>query len=248
MPTILITGASGGIGAALARAHAARGVHLVLWGRNQPRLEALVDELRALGATAEWCAFDLADIDEMIVRLQEADARLSLDLAYFNAGMGGQSPDDWCAEPPDRVHAMVQVNFTAPVVGASLLANRMAVRRSGHIVLVSSMADSFPLPMSPTYCGTKAGLTMFGEALAIRIKPHKVSVSVVSPGFIDTLMNRGEPFAKPFLMQPDAAAAIIVRKVARRRERIIVPWPFAVLGAVAPLLPRWLVRAVLSRA
>jgi len=247
MTHILITGASSGLGAALARAHAQSGVTLTLWGRNADRLEAVAAACRAANARVETETFDIADVAGLAERLNALDALTPLDLVYFNAGIGGVPPTDWLAEPTGRVHEMALVNFTAPVVGATTLAERMARRGRGQIVLVSSVADSFPLPMAPAYSGTKAGLSMYGEALAIRMRPHGVAVTVVAPGFIDTPMNRDEAFAKPFLMQADAAAAVIVRKVAQQRRRLVLPWPFAVVQAVTSVLPRWLLRGILAR-
>ena len=89
---------------------------------------------------------------------------------------------------------------------------------------------------------------MFAEALGIRMAKHNVRVTLVSPGFIDTAMSRQVPQAKPFLMTADAAAAIIIRKIAKGARRIVVPWQFAVIRAVSNLLPRALVRAILGRA
>ena len=89
---------------------------------------------------------------------------------------------------------------------------------------------------------------MFAEALSIRMARQKVRVTLVSPGFVDTAMSRGVPEAKPFLMTADAAATILVRRIARGDRRIVVPWQFSVIRAAAGLLPRALVRWVLGRA
>jgi short-subunit dehydrogenase len=247
MPHILITGASSGLGAALARKYAGAGTALTLWGRNAQRLAATAAECQSLKASVDTATFDIGDVAQTMERLHALDERMPLDIAYFNAGIGGQSPPDRVAERPERVDEMAKVNFTSPAVGAAVLAERMAGRRQGQIVLVSSIADSFPLPMAPAYSATKAGLSMYGEALGVRVRPHGVFVTVVSPGFIDTPMNSSETFAKPFLMQAEAAATIIVRKVARRRRRVVLPWPFAVVRAAATILPSPLLRAIIAR-
>ena len=246
--TILITGASGGIGAALARALAAPAVTLLLWGRDAARLAETASACAALGAVCETQAFDIRDADDQLARLAAADAQRPIDLAIFNAGLGGSVDDDAQAEDPARARATAEVNFVAPVVGASLIADRMAMRRAGRIVLIGSIAESFPLPMAPTYAATKAGLAMFAEALSIRMAKHGVGVTLVSPGFIDTPMSRAVPEPKPFLMPADAAARAIVRGIATGKRRIVVPWQFAVIRCIARLLPRALLRAILSRA
>ena len=143
---------------------------------------------------------------------------------------------------------MAQVNFTAPVVGASALAGAMARRGRGQIVLIGSIAESFPLPMAPAYAGAKAGLAMFAEALGIRMAPHGVTVTLVSPGFIDTPMSRQVQEPKPFLMTADQAARLIMRKIERHASHIVVPWQFAVIRALSKFLPRPILRLILRGA
>lgn len=241
--TILITGASGGLGAALARALATSGVTLLLWGRDGVRLQALAQDCTALGAVCRTQAFDITDAQAQIAYLASAGA---IDLAIFNAGLGGM-PDKSLAEDPLAALATAQVNFVAPIVGANTIARAMAQRGKGRIVLVSSIAESFPLPMAPTYCATKAGLAQFAQALSIRMARYGVGVTLVSPGFIDTPMSRDVPPPKPFLMQADRAARIIVRGIARGKARIVVPWQFSVIRALARLMPRVLLHAILAR-
>lgn len=245
--TILITGASSGIGAALARAEARAGVTLLLWGRNAARLEEVADACRARGADARSELFDLSDSAGFAAALAAADAATPIDLAIFNAGLGGTAPDMCAAEAPQTARAIAEVNFVAPVIGANLIAEAMAKRGGGQIVLVGSIAESYPLPMAPTYAATKAGLKMFAEALRLRLKKHRVVVTLVSPGFIDTPMSRKVSEPKPFLMTADAAAKVISRRVARGDAAIVVPWQFRVIRAATCLLPRFVLRWALAR-
>ncbi len=246
--TILITGASSGIGASLARVYAAQGTRLVLWGRNEERLNATATECRARGAQIETACFDLAELNQIVENIEAADARNPFDLVVFNAGLGGSLPRDRAAQDVGAAERMVGVNFTAPVVGANLVAERMAKRGHGRIVFVGSIAESFPLPMAPLYAGTKAGLALFAEALELRLAKYGVGVTLVSPGFVDTPMSRSLREPKPFLIGADEAAAIIARKIERGARRIVVPWQFAVIRAAAGLVPRAIIRAVLARA
>jgi len=246
--TILITGASSGIGAALARSYARAGAKLLLWGRDQARLDEVAAQCRALGATAAIQIFDLRDAGGFAAKLMTADAATPIDLVIFNAGLGGSAPDGPPAEAPGAAQAIAEVNFVAPVVGAHVMADAMAKRGGGQIVLVGSIVESYPLPMAPTYAATKAGLRLFAESLGMRLARHGVTVTLVSPGFIDTPMSRQVIEPKPFLISADAAAAVIVRGIAAKAHVIVVPWQFAVMRAVTDLLPRALVRWVLSRA
>ncbi len=243
MGNILISGASSGIGAALAEAYAAPGVELVLWGRDRARLESVAEKCRARGAQAATSCFDLTDLEALHAAL---DIAACPDIAIFNAGLGGSVPHDRVVQEPRAAGRMAMVNFVAPVIGANAMADKMSRRGSGHIVLLGSIAALFPLPMAPTYTGSKAGLKMFAEALDARIRRLGVTVTLVSPGFIDTPMSRTVPEPKPFLINPDKAASVIKRKVARGARYVIVPWQYVAIGALSWLVPKPVVRAVLS--
>jgi short-subunit dehydrogenase len=245
---ILITGASSGLGAALARAHARAGVTLVLWGRDAARLNATALHCREQGAATQTDNFDLRDPKGLVDRLAACGSQAPIDLAIFCAGIGGTVPANQFAQDPGIAEAMAQVNFVSPAIGANFLSGVMAGRGHGHIVLVGSVAESFPLPMAPIYSGSKAGLAMFAEALGLRVARHGVAVTLVSPGFIDTPMSRPLTQAKPFLMSADRAAEIIARELKRRPARITVPWQFAWIRALAKCLPHPLLRQILRRA
>jgi short-subunit dehydrogenase len=223
-------------------------VTLLLWGRDGARLEECARTCRALGAQCQTESFDLRDAEAQLARLASADAATPIDIAIFNAGLGGTAPDDAIAETPEASRAVAEVNFLAPIMGANAVAPAMASRGRGQIVLIGSIAESYPLPMAPTYAASKAGLRMFAQALDIRLAGRGVTVTLVSPGFVDTAMSRQLTEPKPFLISADAAAAVIARGIARRARTIVVPWQFRVLRALTDLLPRALVRRVLSRA
>jgi short-subunit dehydrogenase len=244
---ILITGASSGIGAALAQVYAAPDRQFILWGQNAERLAATAEQCRARGAVVETASFDLTDFDRLIAMLEAADRQYPLDLAIFNAGLGGSLPRQRTGQDVHLVQRMAGVNFTAPVIGANFVAQCMAGRGSGRIVLIGSVAGSYPLPMAPVYSGTKAGLALFAEALRLRLRKIGVAVTLVSPGFVDTPMSRSLKEPRPFLITADKAAQIIARRIARGARHIVVPWQFAVIGFAVRFLPRALLRAVLSR-
>ncbi|MBV9330095.1 MAG: SDR family NAD(P)-dependent oxidoreductase, partial [Alphaproteobacteria bacterium] len=215
---IMITGASSGIGAALAEAYATPGRRLILCGRDTMRLSGVAQKCSAKGAVAVPIEFDLHRVDEVAKHLIDADTASPIDLAIFNAGLGGTTPAADIVETPKRALEVATVNFTAAVVGATAIAERMARRGRGHIVFISSIAETFPLPMAPTYSGSKAGLRMFAEALALALEKYGVRVTVVAPGFVDTPMSRQVTASKPFMVSSERAAKSI-RKIIERRRR-----------------------------
>jgi short-subunit dehydrogenase len=241
--SILITGASSGIGAALARRYAAPGVRLLLWGRHEARLAAVAETCKAKGAAVSVEAFDMRQADALKARLEALDETPTL--AILNAGVGGVPDAE--AETPAHVETIAAVNFTAPLLAATLLSRAMASRGNGHIVLMGSIADSIPLPMAPSYAASKAGLAMFAEALGLKLAGTGVAVTLVSPGFIDTPMSQGLDNPRPFLVSAEAAADILFRKLARRPARIVIPWQFAVIGWLVRTLPRALLYPILKR-
>jgi len=247
MQTVLITGASSGIGKALAEVYARPGNQLILWGRNQERLEEVAKNCRTRGSPVESDSFDISDLDALEQKLVASDAQLPIDLAIFNAGIGGSLSRDCLTQSPEATRNMIAVNLAAPLVGANLLAARMARRRNGHIVFVGSIAGNFPLPMAPAYSATKAGVALFAEALRLRLERYGVRVTLVAPGFVDTPMSQALNEPTPFLISSDTAAGIIAKAIDRGAGEIVLPWQFAVLLRAASFMPRSIIRAVLAR-
>lgn len=241
---IFITGASSGLGAALAKAYAADDVALILCGRNQARLEQTAAECRSRGATTTLSVFDLRDDRHLVKLIRDVDLGGPIDLAIFNAGVGGVTPAKELTETTDRADEVARVNFLSPVVGATLVGNLMATRKHGRIVLIGSVTESIPLPMAPTYAATKAGLAMFADSLEQALSRHGVGVTIASLGYIDTPMSRSVPSIKPFMMAADDAAAIIKARVTRGSRRFVIPWQFGVIQTLQRLLPRILVRFI----
>jgi short-subunit dehydrogenase len=130
------------------------------------------------------------------------------------------------------------VNFVATAAMAAALANHMARRGEGRIVLVGSAAGFHALPFAAAYAGSKAGIAHFAQALRLGVKRHGVQVTLVSPGFIDTSAGRKAPGPRPFVLQASDAAARIARAAARGQAHAIFPWPFILLRWLDRLLPR----------
>ncbi|MET4666092.1 SDR family NAD(P)-dependent oxidoreductase [Sphingomonas sp. PvP056] len=234
---ILITGASGSLGAALARHYAAPGRTLVLWGRDAARLGAVASTCRQAGAAVVLRQLELTDCKAAIAAVEEEDDAGAITLALLVAGAGDVRAAGDLVEDAHQIARLGLVNFVAPSAIAAALARRMAQRGGGGIVLVGSAAAFHALPFAAGYAGSKAGLLRFGEALRLSVRQHGVRVTVVSPGFIDTPASRSNAGPRPFEIQPADAAARIAAAAARGQGHVIFPWPFVVLRWFDRLLP-----------
>lgn len=234
---ILITGASGGLGAALALYYAAPGRTLLLWGRDRDRLESVAAACREAGAEIVIRSLDFSDSAAAIAALEEEDDTGPIGLALLAAGAGDTTAPGDLVEDAGQIVRLGLVNFVAASAMAATLSRCMARRGEGRIVIVGSAAAFHALPFAASYAGSKAGLARFAQALRLSVKEHGVQVTLVSPGFIDTAAGRRTAGPKPFLLQPADAAARIAMAAARGQAHLIFPWPFALLRWVDRLLP-----------
>jgi len=235
--TIVITGASSGLGAALAVAYAAPGVTLGLVARNEARLAATRDACRANGATVEVGVFDVADAAPLGDWLRGFDAQTPIDLVIANAGVSAGPPPGAAAEGLALATRQVQTNLLGTMNTIEPLLPVLAARRRGHLAVVASLAGYRGLAYSPAYSASKAGVRAYGEALRALLAPRGVAVSVVCPGFFSSPMTDRFIGAHPFRLSLDQATRIVKRGLDRGKRRIVFPWPLALGLRCADLMP-----------
>jgi NADP-dependent 3-hydroxy acid dehydrogenase YdfG len=242
---ILITGASSGIGSALARLYAAPGVYLALGGRDSGRLNAVVEACRAAGAEAEGTVVDVTDQAAMATWIAAADTRHPLDLVIANAGISaGTGGGGKTAEQARRIFE-TNVDGVAHTVWPAL--EQMTPRGAGQIALMSSLAGFRGFPGAPAYCASKAAVRVWGEALRGALASSGVGVTVICPGYVRSPMTAINDFPMPFLMDAARAAAIIRRGLARNKARLMFPWPLAAITWLLWVLPPGWVDPLLRR-
>jgi short-subunit dehydrogenase len=235
---VLITGASSGIGAALALAYARPGTLLSLGGRNQERLAEIAAQAEARGASVATAVVDVRDPEAVATWALAADDRAPLDLVIANAGISGGTHGG--PETAEQTRAIFDVNLGGVLNVALPVIPRMVARKRGQIAIISSLAGFRGFPGAPAYSGSKAAVKAWGEALRADLAPHGVKVNVVMPGFIKSPMTDANDFPMPFLMPAHKAAEIIRRGLAANRARIAFPFPTAFIawlfGALSPTI------------
>ena len=219
---ILITGATSAIGGALAEIYAERGVMLYLHGRNEVKLLEVAERCRAKGAEVVTQTLDVRDFIALRSWLETLDV---LDLVIVNAGMNTHIDPAGDPEPWDAVEALLDVNLKAAMVTVQAVLPAMRARGKGQIALVSSLAAYFGLPLTPSYCASKAGLKAYGEALRGWVGPQGIRINVIMPGYVKSTMCDEMPGPKPFLLQPNKAAQLIHRGLKQDKARISFPFP-----------------------
>lgn len=236
--SILITGASSGIGAALAKIYAEDGAHLFLQGRNKERLELCADECRKAGAIVDAQIIDVTQQPEMENWIHKADDAAPLDLVIANAGISkGTSADGNFASTTQNVF---DVNVAGVWHTIHPAVSRMRPRRRGQIAIMSSIAGFRGLPTAAAYSASKMAVRGYGEALRGLLHADNIGVSVICPGYVRSPMTDKNKFPMPFIMDAERAAHIIRKGLANNKGRIAFPFPmYAVvwlLGALPPAL------------
>jgi short-subunit dehydrogenase len=229
---LLLTGASGGIGRALAEAYAAPGTTLSLTARDGGRLGAVASLCRARGAVAEAAALDVTDAGALAAWMAMRDEALPVDLLIANAGITGGSTAANAVEDIAEIRRLFEVNYFGVLHTVEPVLPRFLARRRGHVALMCSVAAFHGLPGTSGYGATKAAVKSYGEALRTRLHGSGVGVTTIFPGFVETAMSARLDGPKPMRWSAERAASRIRAGLDRGRGRIAFPLPLA-LGLLA---------------
>lgn len=234
--SIVITGASSGLGKALALHYAAPGVELHLLGRDMQRLQETISLCEAKGASVHFACIDVLDREAMQQWLTHRDEATPVDMVIANAGISAGTGGIF--ESEEQARRIFDVNVTGVMNTLWPLIPAMEARRQGQVVMIGSLAGCFPLPGAPAYSASKAAIRYYGEALRAQLAESGVRVLMVYPGFIDTPMTRVNPFPMPFLMHADTAAKRIADAVACGKPRIFFPFAMGFAVRALHFMPR----------
>jgi short-subunit dehydrogenase len=245
---LLITGASSGIGRALALAYARDGASLFLLGRDRARLEAAAQACRDAGASdVEARVADVRDREAMARVIAAAHAARPIDILVANAGVAtGLSPGQ-ILETPEAARATYAINVMGVFNTVEPLLLAMCERKQGRIAIVGSMAGVRALPYSPVYCAAKASVHMWADSLRGQLAPHGVHVSLIVPGFVKTPMSARTKSWQPGAMSDEKAARIIKRGLERKKPVIAFPRYMYYAMRFFTFLPPSLVDGVMRR-
>lgn len=236
--SIVITGASSGIGEALALLYAAPGVALALTGRDAGRLLSVADRCRERGARVTAAPVDVTDRDGLARWLLEVDGETPVELLIANAGVSAGTGH--AGESEAQARQILEINVTGVLNTLHPLIPAMRARGRGQLAIVSSLAAFRGVPGAPAYCASKAAVRVYGEALRGELAPAGIGVTVICPGFVKSRMTARNPFPMPFLMETEAAARRIRAGLASNAARLSFPFPLvAAVWLFATLPAAW---------
>jgi len=245
--SILITGASSGIGEALAREYANPGIFLALSGRNRERLNAVANYCRNKGVIVNTQVVDVTDRGAMAEWIKATNSEHPLDLIIANAGIAGDSG----ARSSDLNERLTRDIFDVNMLGVLNtifpVIENMRQRRKGQLALVSSIAGFHGLPSAPAYSASKAMVKAYGEALHGVLKKDRVEVSVICPGFVRSRITDKNAFSMPLIMSASKAAQKIRKGLEKNQILIAFPWPFVLFMWCMSLLTSHLANKILSQ-
>ena len=236
-PGIVITGASRGLGAALAVRFAGPGVVLGLIGRDLDALQSVSAQCAGRGATTRIAAIDITDGAAMAALLADWDSAHPIDLAIANAGVTGGRQADGTMDGVAGARRLIEANLIGTMNLVEPLLPRFQARRSGQFALIASLAALRGMPDHPAYSASKAGVVAYGEGLRAALRPTRVTVSVILPGYFASSLDNHWSGPKPLAMPLDRMADRVAAAIRRGDALAMIPRRLGLVLRALALLP-----------
>jgi short-subunit dehydrogenase len=242
----VVTGASSGLGAALAKELAARGWRVGLIARRSELLAQTKQEIVDGGGAAETFTADVTDNAQVVTAIESfTDSLGPIELAIACAGFA--PPETVRPIATGDIRQMIEVNYLGVVHTLAAALPGMLDRGHGHLAAVSSLAAYKGLPSMCGYSASKAAVNTFLEGLRLELRGSGVAVTTLCPGFIETPMTAHNAGSMPLLMTAPDAAQRILRALEQKRSVLAFPWPLAMATQLSAFAPDWLVDRLAPR-
>jgi len=244
-PRVFITGASSGIGEALAREYARRGATLGLVARRRDRLDALAEQL---GTMTACYGADVRDANALRMAADDFIDRFGgADIVIGSAGVSAGTLTEK-VEDGQVFQEILDINLVGLFKTFQPFLSGMRAARAGTLVGIASVAGFRGLPGAGAYSASKAAAIVYLESLRLELRGSGLRVVTICPGFIATPMTQNNPYPMPFMLQADEAARRMVRAIERRKRRVVIPWQMGVVGAALRAMPAPLYDYLFARA
>ncbi|NCB49095.1 MAG: SDR family NAD(P)-dependent oxidoreductase [Alphaproteobacteria bacterium] len=243
--TVVITGASSGLGKSLALAYAEKGNTLFLTGRNKDRLSQTKSLAEEKGATVYIKVADVRDPFDMETIIMDAAALKPLDIVIANAGVSSNILRK--KEETDDIRTVFTTNINGVVNTILPAIYEMKKQKYGHLVLISSLAGYRFIPQAPAYSASKAFIKSWGEGLSQSLFLDNIDVTTVCPGFIETPLTETNRFPMPFMMKSEKAAKIIKRAIEKKKVLLSFPKTLTFFVWLRSFMPSVLLNFIFRR-
>lgn len=246
--TVFLTGASSGIGEALAVALAKRGAIVGLIARRSELLDEISCNCEAAGGKARSFACDVTDAAAVAAAARAfRDEFGHIDVMIANAGISGKG-EDCQNHVPAAVRQVIDTNLMGAVNAIHAVLPAMLERKSGHLVAVSSLAGFRGLRKSAAYSASKAAMTNYFESVRLDVAEKGIDVTIIQPGFIRTPLTAGRENKMPFLMYLDDSIPHFVKAIERKQRFAAFPWQLATIVRLGRIMPSWLYDRIAGKA
>ena len=237
--TVMITGASSGIGRGLAVEVSRRGAKVGLIARRAEALAEVVREIEAAGGQALALPADVLNAGSLRTAADNLRSSFGpIDVLIANAGIGATV--DAAVLKGSTVAGVINVNVLGAANSVEAVVPEMVERGSGQLVVISSLAAYRGLPKSAAYCASKAAVSAFFESLRLDLQPRGITVTIIHPGFIKTPLTAGRQAQMPFLMELDDAVKKIVGAIEKRKKSYAFPWQLASIVRAGMIMPNFM--------